>query len=156
MDFNVNDTISVKIPKDDRNSTDLVRLPGIITNKSSGTQPTYRVITEFGTLKKRYSSSNLMPFNGKVKLPNNITKVVTLREAARESNNHEVVFCHCKGDCSSRRCRCFSQQCLCSSRCHSGHNKNCDNFHSKKSDNAESLGIFLTFMLNLLFGPLYN
>lgn len=64
QDFKVNDNVSVKIPKEDRFSTDMLRLPGIVINKSNGKQPTYQILTSYGVLKKRYTSSHLIPYHG--------------------------------------------------------------------------------------------
>ena len=42
-EYNVGDNVSIYIPKKNRHSTDVKRLPCVVTNKGGGKQPTYRV-----------------------------------------------------------------------------------------------------------------
>ena len=103
IDFKINDHVGVEVPKDDRHSTDMLRLPCCIIGKTSGTQPTYRLMSEYGILKKNYSARSLMPYSGKIKIPDDLKTKISLREAARRSSGFDVVFCHCKAGCDTNR-----------------------------------------------------
>ena len=51
-EYDAEDNVSIYIPKRDRHSTDIKRLPCVVTNKGSEKQPSYKLTTEFGILQK--------------------------------------------------------------------------------------------------------
>lgn len=119
-DFTMGQEVSVKIPKIDRGSTDMTRLPAVIVRKSSSSLPVYKLLTKYGTLKNSYTASNLMAYPGIVPV-GNPDKVVSLREAAILSNSMtKLVFCKCKKGCKTTTCKCKKNKQVCSSRCHKG------------------------------------
>ena len=66
-EYNVGDNVSIYIPKRDRHSADVKRLTCVVANKGTGKQPSYKLLTEFGILQKRYTAAKLMPYRGSVK-----------------------------------------------------------------------------------------
>ena len=67
--YNVGENVAIYTPKRDWHSTDFKRLPCVATNKGSGKQPIYKLLTEFWTLQKRYKryiAAKLMPYPGSV------------------------------------------------------------------------------------------
>ena len=111
-EYNVGDNVSIYIPKRDRHSTDVKRLPEVVTNKGSGKQPSYKLLTEFGILQKRYTAVKLMPYPGSVKCGDPSVKIRRKVVLAKR------IFCHCKGTCTTLACRCKKVSIKCSSQCH--------------------------------------
>ena len=120
------DNVLVKIPKRDRHATDVRRLPCVIIQKGSGKQPTYKLLSEFGVLSKRYTASKLMLFPAEVKCGDASVKK-SLRTAAEKVLKSNNIFCHCKGTCKTMSCRCCKEHVLCSSRCHGVSSESCKN-----------------------------
>ena len=131
-DFQVGDKFSFYVPKTDRCSTDLQRIPGEIVSVTGGEKiKFYKVVTSAGLLKNAFSGGDLAPFNGPVHV--NKDKLVSVRQAALEinaANKFTVNSCKCKGKCSNAQCSCIRSGILCSNHCHSG--RNCQN--REKSD----------------------
>ena len=101
-------------------------MPCVIIEKGSGKQPTYKLLTEYGILSKRYTASDLMPFPSDIKCGNPSIKI-SLSEAAKKAVSSTHVFCHCKGDCNTLSCRCRRASIICSSRCHKASSEKCKN-----------------------------
>ncbi len=59
QDFEVGDRVSIGVPKLDRTSTDLLRLPGKVLSVHGKICKQYKVATEFGVLNGRYRSGDL-------------------------------------------------------------------------------------------------
>ena len=56
---------------------------------------------------------------------------VSLREAVNKLLQTPTIFCRCKkSGCCTKQCKCKVANILCSSRCHKGNNKNCNNIIS--------------------------
>ena len=125
-DYNFKDTVSLKIPSKHRHAADLKRLPCIVIDKSSGNQPSYKLLCEYGVLTRRFTSASLMPFPHEVKGGDPKDKI-TVQEAARRSSSSVVIFCGCKGTCKTKQCKCRTASVTCSSRCHKGQSRSCKN-----------------------------
>lgn len=128
-DFKLHDNVGLKIPKQDRHSSDLQRIPCVIIGKSKGERPTFKLMCEFGVIDRHYDASNLMAYHGGVKKPKEV-KSLSLREAARMFCGSSVL-CKCRTSCSSNICCCFKAKLKCSSRCHKGKNEECQNILSE-------------------------
>ena len=116
-EYNVGDNASIYIPKRDRLSTDVKRLSYVVTNKGRGKQLSYKLLTEFGILKKRYTAVKLMPYPGSVKCGDPSVKI-SLAAVARKVVSVKRIFCHCKGTCTTLACRCKKASIKCYSQCH--------------------------------------
>ena len=116
-EYNVGDNASIYIPKRDRHSTDVKRLSCVVTNKGRGKQLSYKLLTEFGILKKRYTAVKLMPYPGSVKCGDPSVKI-SLAAVARKVVSVKRIFCHCKGTCTTLACRCKKASIKCYSQCH--------------------------------------
>ena len=137
-EYNVGDNVSIYIPKRDRHSTDVKRLPCVVTNKGSGKQPSYKLLTEFGILQKRYTAAKLMPYPGSVKCGDPSVKI-SLAAVVRKVVSAKRIFCHCKGACTTLACRCKKASIKCSSQCHGIFANDCRNRTSciiNKSDGS--------------------
>ena len=133
-DFSVGDNISVKIPKRDRHATNVIRIPWVIIQKGSGKQPTYKLLSEFGVLSKRYTVSKVMSFPVKVKCDEDTSVKICLRAAAKKVIKSNNTFCNSKGMCTTMSCRCCKEHVLCSSRCHGISSENCKNKNCYKKN----------------------
>jgi hypothetical protein len=137
--FEVGDKVALKIPRIDRASSDMPRLPCIVVKVSGHAQGLYRLRSEHGILKNCFPSNELERYTG----PLNCAvegwekdKWLSLREAAKHQapwNRFTDNVCKCKGGCSNKKCRCFQKGISCSSHCHSG--TNCCN--KKYDDNIQ-------------------
>ena len=84
--FTVGQSVSVRIPRIDRASTVLQRLPCVVVQQVGKAQAMYRLRCQSGVLKHCYTASDLEPYSGSYDMsPDNWEKLprVTLREAAR-------------------------------------------------------------------------
>ena len=118
--FNIGDTVSVAIPKLDRASIDLKRVPAIVTHVHGTKRPNYSLATQFGRLKSKFLAGDLEKFMGVV-VPE-LQHELTLREAARRHHPENLFtksFCDCASGCASKRCPCLAKNIKCSTHCHS-------------------------------------
>lgn len=119
--FEINDIISIKIPKEDRTSTDNKRIFGKVLEEPYNHR--YRILTHSGILKRLIPTKSLVTVDkalwSDIKIPSS-TEEVTLREAARDASTsiRIAVSCQCKAACNTRRCRCFREMQKCSVHCH--------------------------------------
>ena len=67
-EYFVGNNVSVFIPNRYRHASDVKRLTYDIIEKGSGKQPTYKLLTEYGILSKRYTASDLMLFPSDISL----------------------------------------------------------------------------------------
>ena len=118
--------VTVMIPKKDRHSSDIKRLPAVIVCKSTGQQPTYKLLCSAGIIGRRFTASKLMPFPGFIRT-GDPEKIVSLSRAAKYLHMANAVYCRCKKTCTSRQCKCFLSKIKCSSRCHKVENNICKN-----------------------------
>ena len=118
-DYQLSDHVSVTVKKNLRHSSDIKRIPCVVAAKSSGNQPTYRLLCQVGTLEKRYTASVLMPYPGPVRCQSPPEKMVSLSEAVRIIVKKPPVYCGCsKSGCKTKQCHCFAARIKCSTRCH--------------------------------------
>ena len=68
VEFGEGEHVSIKILKAIPHPTDLRRLPCLILKKSPGRSPTYKLICEYGLMKRSFTAANLMLFPGDVKI----------------------------------------------------------------------------------------
>ena len=67
-EFEEGEHVSVKIPKAILHPTDLRRLTCFILKRSPGRSPTYKLICEYGVIKRSFTVVSLMPFQTMFKL----------------------------------------------------------------------------------------
>lgn len=112
--------MSVGVPKLDRASTDMKRVPAIIIHVHGVKNMTYTLATKHGRLKSKHLAGDLEKFSGDV--TPDLTQELTLREAARLHSPDTVFtkgYCDCGSGCGSKRCPCRSKAITCSTHCHS-------------------------------------
>jgi len=119
--FETRDIVSIKVPREDRTSTDNRRLFARILDEPHSHR--YKVVTFSGTLKRLIPTKELGVVEkalwSDIIIPEN-TKEVTLGLAAREASTSARVgvSCQCKGPCNTKRCRCYKESKKCSVHCH--------------------------------------
>jgi hypothetical protein len=119
--FDIGDIVSIKVPREDRTSTDNRRLFARILEEPYSHR--YRVLTYSGRIRRLIPTKELGVVDKALWLGINIPdsiKEITLALAAREASTSSRVgvSCQCKGDCNSRRCRCYKENKGCSIHCH--------------------------------------
>ena len=134
--FEVGEFASLRIPRIDRSSTDLQRLPCVIVQVLGKAQTMYRLRCKYGVLQTCFHAGDLEQFKGTHRIPVNGWEQqarVTVREAARHAspwNSFTKNRCNCKpGTCDTRKCHCKKTGIECSTHCHKGErceNKLCD------------------------------
>ncbi|RFU25793.1 hypothetical protein B7463_g10543, partial [Scytalidium lignicola] len=119
--FEPGDIVSVKVPREDRTATDNQRLFGRILDEPHSYR--YKVITQSGVINRLMPTKDLGVID-KSLWPDIIipetTKQVTLTLAAREASTSQRIriSCQCKGQCNTKRCRCFKEGKDCTVHCH--------------------------------------
>ena len=78
--FNVGETMYVLITKNDRHITNLKSVPCIVIDKSGGKQTSYKLLSEFGVVTRRYNAGKLMPFPGTIQTDKVLTKKLALEK----------------------------------------------------------------------------
>eukprot|EP00731_Ephydatia_muelleri_P032771 Em0024g315a len=124
LSFVIGESVSVRIPRIDRASSDLSLLPCVVVEIVGGDQSLYRLRCQDGVLNVCYTAGELEKFNGSVvctekKWQNQ--RFISLREAARKQApwNHFVSnACKCKTGCLNRKCQCVRKNISCSTYCH--------------------------------------
>ena len=114
-DFKEGDTISVLIPPNERSSTDLPRLPGVVIEAKGTSSRLYTIGTAHGILNIGYRTADLQIYSGQVDIQRD--KTITLRKAVMLTNPttlHTTKSCKCKGKCDTLRCPCKKSQITCS------------------------------------------
>ena len=136
-DFKEGDMVSFMVPKIDRCSTDLQRIPGVIHSVSGGDQVKYyKVATSVGMIKNKFRSGDLTTFSGTI--TPNTDKELSVREAALQTNaanKFTVNRCKCKGKCNSGLCSCVKSNINCTNHCHPG--RICENTCKRLSGKKE-------------------
>ena len=142
--FDVGDAVSVRIPRIDRASTDLHRLPSIVVERRGKKYFSYRLLCKFGVLDSCYPENELEAYGSALQLDITNWKkapVVTLREASKSTNPSNAYYgktCHCKKGCGGMQCSCRKAAKPCSSRCHSGRScKNCSGLAVQEHNSLE-------------------
>ncbi|KAF5137881.1 hypothetical protein E5D57_001660 [Metarhizium anisopliae] len=127
--FNIGDIVSIKVPREDRASTDNRRLFGRILEEPYAHR--YRILTTSGVIKRLIPTKGLSAVNeslwSDITIPRT-TKEVTLIEAARDASTSARigVSCQCKGECKTKRCMCYKEDKTCTVHCHRD-DHNCGN-----------------------------
>ena len=119
--FEVGDIVSIKVPREDRTSTDNRRLFGRVLEEPY--PHNYRILTYSGVIKRLVPTKGIGVVDKALWLDISIpesTKEVTLTLAAREASTSARVgvSCQCKGLCNTKRCRCYKEGKQCSVHCH--------------------------------------
>ena len=121
-DFQVGNKVSFCVPKIDRCSTDLQRIPGEIVSVIRGEKiKLYKVATSVGLVKNAFSGGDLAAYSGIVHV--NTDKLVSIRQTAlgiNSANRFTVNRCKCKDECSNAQCSCIRSGILSSNHCHPG------------------------------------
>ena len=125
-EFEVDDIISVLIPKVDSGHTDFPRLVGKIlsvNNQHASSHPSYEIVCEYGVLDKRYYAKDLELYMGTIKIHNAILNTqISLRAAASKTSDHKEpvnISCKCaKTQCKNNLCVCVKAGLKCTSHCH--------------------------------------
>jgi hypothetical protein len=119
--FDIGAIVSLKIPREDRTSTDNKRVFARILEEPYPHR--YRVITLSGIIQRLIPTKSLGAVEqalwSDILIPTS-TKQVTLALTAREASTSARVgvSCQCKGQCSTKRCRCYKESKECSVHCH--------------------------------------
>ena len=139
QNFKVGDKVALRIPRIDRTTTDVHRLPCIIIQCHGKKHFSYQLQCEFGILNVAYPSSELEAYNGVLRLPESSKRLtISLREAAQRMNscNTTAKICNCKKGCATKQCSCKKMGNICSTQCHSG--KTCVNIYANLSDSPSA------------------
>jgi len=125
--FTVGEYASLRIPRIDRTSTDLQRLPCVVVQVTGKSQEMYRLRSKYGVLRSCFRAGDLEPFTASYGIPVKGWEDeprITVREAARQQspwNSFTKNRCNCKpGTCDTRRCMCKRNGIECSTHCHKG------------------------------------
>ncbi|KFY24781.1 hypothetical protein V491_02021 [Pseudogymnoascus sp. VKM F-3775] len=130
--FDIGAVVSLKIPREDRTSTDNKRVFARILEEPYPHR--YRVVTLSGIIQRLVPTKSLGAVEkalwSDILIPTS-TKQVTLALAAREASTSARVgvSCQCKGYCSTKRCRCYKESKECSVHCHND-DHDCGNLSS--------------------------
>ena len=136
-EFNVGDRVSLGIPKLDRTSTDLPRLPCVVIAVHGEKVLSYSLATEFGRLEQRFRAGDLMTYTGTVDAKQE--PVLSVREAAKLANPENKFLkssCNCRTGCKTSRCSCRANKIACSTHCHQS--SACTNSHAEDHQEAEA------------------
>ena len=119
--FDIGDIVSLKVPREDRTSTDNRRLFARILEEPYSHR--YKVVTLSGVINRLIPTKQLGAIEkalwSDIIIPDS-TKEVGLGLAGREASTSQRigVSCQCKGLCSTKRCRCYKENKECSVHCH--------------------------------------
>jgi hypothetical protein len=119
--FDVGDIVSLKVPREDRTSTDNRRLFGQILGEPYSHR--YKVLTCSGIIKHLIPTEELgvvaTAIWSDIIIPET-TNEVTLELAAREASTSAQVgiSCQCKGPCNIKSCKCHKECKQCSAHYH--------------------------------------
>jgi hypothetical protein len=119
--FEVGDIVSLKVPREDRTSTDNRRLFGRVLDEPYPHR--YKVLTQSGIIQRLVPTKRLGAVDkalwSDIVIPES-AKEVSLGLAAREASTSARVgiSCQCKGLCNTKRCRCYKEGKKCSVHCH--------------------------------------
>lgn len=124
--FDFGDIVFLKVPREDRTSTDNRRLFGQILDEPYSHR--YKVLTCSGIIKRLMPTKELgvvaIALWSDIIIPET-AKEVTLGLAAREASTSAQggISCQCKGPCNTKRCKCYKESKQCSVRCHRDENE---------------------------------
>lgn len=124
--YKVGDFVSVRLPKQERYGTDMLRLPCMVVQVISRTCPRYRLQCQYGVLETTFQAGDLEQYHGTFSQQLQVSgwekaRKVSLREACRMTwNEQSTTRCICKRGCKTKQFRCRKAKRFCSSRCHAG------------------------------------
>jgi len=128
-EFEVGMHVSVKKDKIDKGSSELARIPCVI---SKIVNEKYELTTEFGILDHLRRADDLEPYHGLIEFDiSKITDKIPLRTvcikiADRNKPIKEIeIECNCNGKCSTKQCKCFKNGTKCHSHCHTKTENKC-------------------------------
>lgn len=118
-DLNVDDYVTIDVPKVDRGPLDGHLIGQIMEIRNE----CYKVTTRHGTIKQMQPRSSLRECNHSTGWTRNDDEI-TIRKAVPLTSNHGGQGgkkCNCRGEkmCLSKRCACRKADMLCNSKCHS-------------------------------------
>ncbi|KAH8820753.1 hypothetical protein F5884DRAFT_827092 [Xylogone sp. PMI_703] len=119
--FKPGDIVAIRIPKEDRTSTDNRTLWGRILTEPHSHR--YKIATQYGVLNRLMPTKDLGIVNkhlwSSIIIPETINEIA-LTTAAREASTSQRVkiSCQCKGLCNTKRCRCVKEGQKCTIHCH--------------------------------------
>ena len=125
-EFTVGDSVTFKVPVQERGPLDMKRVPEVIVKISNGC---HKIRTQFGLLRTQYRPDELEKCSFKVVEVEGFDndKEITLREAARKFNKRsdKVAVCKCKSGCKSKKCIAVPASIMewtvpCTTHCHHG------------------------------------
>ena len=118
VNYKEGDAVSFLVPKIDRCSTDMQRIPGVVCKVSGGEKlKFFSIATSVGVIKHKFRG-DLSAYTGDVKP--NTKKEISIHEAAKEinaANKFTVNRCKCKGKCDTAICCCRRSKIKCSTHC---------------------------------------
>ena len=122
ISFAIGNIAVVKLPRGTRTATDQRKLFCKVIG-CQYTPPRYKIQTKFGIIDRFFPTSQLAPVPRSVADGieiGNIRKELTLSQAAHLNSSGErvIISCQCRGNCVSKRCRCFKNEVKCSVHCH--------------------------------------
>ena len=121
--FETGDLVRLKIPVEDRCSTDNKRIFCRVIEVKHGNR--YALQCQYGILHGFYRTKNLDRLTSTIAhhvppFKKGHHRELTLREAARLQSPAELiqVRCRCEGNCTTDRCKCFKAKVECTLHCH--------------------------------------
>ena len=124
--FQVGQSVTLRIPHNDRTSTDPQRLACVVLEVVGKAKKMYRLQCKSGVLNTCYSAGDLEEYSGSFDIPVTewrLTKPISLRKAVRCSapwSDFDRSKCNCTKGCDTMRCHCKKNSTGCSSFCHKG------------------------------------
>lgn len=119
-------SVVVRVPDVDRGRLAPRNVLAVVTQvKSSGL---YELGTKNGTLERVYARNEFTIADGNFVNESDVPQEkISLRSASTQSSGSKqgFVFCHCKGMCIDKKCKCRRLIVQCNSKCHS--NNSCKN-----------------------------
>ena len=117
--YEVDDFVTVMVPKKNRYKMDTARLPAKII-KISHNASRYLLATRHGRLSRHVSGDEILPYSYPFEV--DTSTEVTLAEAHRLETTHMCLGlrCNCKSGCKNYMCRCRQNLRPCETSCHFG------------------------------------
>lgn len=127
----IDEYVSVKVPKEDRASTDRSRLVCKVIDVPY--EDRYRLKCKNGILTQLYNTGELNIIIDASPWAQSIEEgpeeEISLTRASRLDNSGylQEVFCNCKGPCNTKKCHCKRQALKCTQYCHGSNPRACKN-----------------------------
>jgi hypothetical protein len=127
-EFAMGDIVALKLPRGTRTSTDMKRVFGRVL--SMPYEHKYEIQTEWGVVERLFPVKELMrvvkTVADQIEVHGPKTKL-SLKKVAEHASSAErvIISCKCKGQCATKRCRCFKEGKRCSVHCHDSAEHDC-------------------------------